>query len=332
MRKHIIFSGKNECSMAELPVEPLADTGVRVKTDLSLLSTGTETIVLYQKYAPGTHWDNWVKSCNPFLAGYTVIGTVTEVGKDVKALSVGNRVVCRKGHGTEHMVADANECYLVPDGIESVDAVWFGLAKIAFMGVHAGKVGLGDRVLIIGGGPIGQMVTRWCAAAGASATVLVDMMPSRLGMATKGGATAVIGKPVDDAKDEILAAFGGLEPNIVIDSTGNAKVFESALGIAGKYATVVVLGDTGTPSAQHLTSDVIGKGLRIVGAHDCHTTTEWPEKRITELFFSLSSAGRFPMDGLLTHTFAASDFRKAYDVVETDRASTMGVIFDWKKL
>ncbi|MBN2713575.1 MAG: zinc-binding dehydrogenase [Planctomycetes bacterium] len=327
MSKSIVFTGKNECAVIEKDRVELSPDSVRIRTTNSLMSTGTETIVLGRKFAPGTHWDNWVKY--PFFPGYAIIGEVVECGAEVMELKKGVRVAARAGHGSEHVAPEA-ECYAVPESLDPMQAVWFALSKISFMGVKAGKVGLGSRVLVIGGGPIGQMALRLCVAAGAEKVVLVDMLKERLDLARAGGATSVIGKPLDQALEELEFACGG-KPQIVIDSTGNAKVFETALKSAADRGTVVVLGDTGVPGEQHLTSDVITRGLHIVGAHDGHCDAEWTEARIVNLFFSLLERGRINMDGMNTHVFSPDQAIEAYDLAETKRAETMGVVFDWQR-
>jgi len=117
----------------------------------------------------------------------------------------------------------------------------------------------------------------------------------------------------------------------VIDSTGNEKVFAAALGLAENFGKVVILGDTGAPSKQQLTSDVIMRGITIVAAHDGHETAEWTNATITEFFLSLAASGRFPLEGLNTHFFKPADCVQAYETVNRERARTMGVVFDWRE-
>ena len=121
----------------------------------------------------------------------------------------------------------------------------------------------------------------------------------------------------------------GKQPRVVIDSTGNATVFAAALGLAADRGTVVLMGDTGSPTRQTLTADVVLRGLNIVGAHDGHNTNEWNVATISQLFFNLVASGRFPMTGLTSHVFAVEDATEAYITANRDRASTMGLIFDW---
>jgi 2-desacetyl-2-hydroxyethyl bacteriochlorophyllide A dehydrogenase len=325
--RRLVFTGKQEVSLEtfECP-EPRAGQ-VLVRTALSLMSTGTENIVFNRLFDPGTHWDSWVKY--PFFPGYTSVGTVVAVGPGTTDLALGTRVAVRSAHASQSVVA-VEKCAPIPDALPFEEAVWFALAKIAFHGARAAAVELGDTVLVIGAGPIGQMATRWAVAAGAQSVTVVDSVPQRLKMATAGGATAVIQRGIAEAEAEIKAANGGKLPRVVIDSTGNARVFEAALGLAADFGTVVILGDTGTPTQQHLTGDVIRRGLRIVGAHDAHVTAQWDGLTIAQLFFRLAVTNRFSLKGLNTHFFNPDNCADAYYTANTDRANTMGILFDWR--
>ncbi|MDD5348647.1 MAG: zinc-binding dehydrogenase [Chthoniobacteraceae bacterium] len=324
--QRIVFTAKQQVSLESFEAGAPAQGELLIRTELSLMSTGTENIVFNRLFDPGTHFDKWVRY--PFYPGYASVGTVLAVGADVSGFAAGDRVAFRVGHRS-HAIAVAANCTKIPADLPFESAVWFPLAKIAFHGAKAARYRLGDSVLIIGAGPIGQMSTRWAAAAGAGAIVVVDAMESRLAFAKAGGATAVISAGIERAREQILEASGGRLPRVVIDSTGNAAVFAAALGLAADFGTVVVLGDTGTPARQSLTPDVITRGLTIVGAHDAHNTAEWNERTITELFFSLVTRGRFSVEGLNSHTFRPEACEDAYAVANRDRAHTMGILFDW---
>jgi threonine dehydrogenase-like Zn-dependent dehydrogenase len=74
---------------------------------------------------------------------------------------------------------------------------------------------------------------------------------------------------------------------------------------------------------------VITRGLTIVGAHDGHNSPEWNDATITPLFFALAATGRFPLDGLTSHTFPPEQCAEAYALANRDRTGTMGIVFDW---
>ncbi|WP_169809657.1 zinc-dependent alcohol dehydrogenase [Terrimicrobium sacchariphilum] len=322
----LVFTGRQQVSLESFTLPELKPAEVRLRIERTLMSTGTENIVFNRHFDPGTHWDRWVKY--PFYPGYTAVGVVEAVGSEVTALQPGDRVASRTGHASA-VNAKASECFPIPAVLDWDEAVWFSLAKIAFHGASVARYTLGDSVLIIGAGPIGQMSTRWARAAGCASIIVADAVPDRMALASAGGASATIVGPIAEAKDAVVAACGGHLPRVVIDSTGNAAVFSAALSLAADRGTVVVLGDTGQPGSQTLTSDVIMRGLTIVGAHDGHNTTAWNNQSITELFFTLAATGRFPLDGLNTHRFTPAQCEEAYAVANRARARTMGIVFDW---
>lgn len=302
---------------------PTADEVV-VETICSLLSTGTETIVYSGNFQAGTHWDAWVRY--PFRPGYASVGVVIAAGDDVETLALGDRIVTRGGHAS-HGILKAENGFRIPDSVKSEEAVWFALAKIAGHGVRAADLKLGDSVAVIGAGPIGQMAVRWAMACGASQVLAVDLSVERLSLAEAAGAVPVHAS-ASDAQSEILRVLGG-RPSVVIDSTGNAEVLKSAFRMVEKEGTVVLLGDTGAPESQTLTSDVISRGLKLVGAHDGLNTPRWNNKLAAEVFFKFLQTKRFPTEGLITHHFQPAQCVEAYELAANNRSRTLGILFDW---
>jgi 2-desacetyl-2-hydroxyethyl bacteriochlorophyllide A dehydrogenase len=322
----LVFTGKQQVSCEPFTLATPGSGEVLVRSICSLMSTGTENIVYNRLFDPGTHWDKWVKY--PFYPGYSTIGEVLDVGDDVTSHRQGDRVALRASHASHHVRAAA-KCHAVPRDLDPANAAWFGLAKIAFIGARAASYALGDNVLVIGAGPIGQMSVRWAKAMGCRHIGSADLVEGRLALARRGGATSTFSKPLGDSVDELKAAFGGALPMIVIDTTGHPQVFATALGVTRDRGRVVVLGDTGSPASQHLTPDVITRGLTIIGAHDGHVDDTWNDATIYPFFFELVGSGRFDLDALNTHTFAPHDCEKAYAMVNERRGETMGVVFGW---
>jgi 2-desacetyl-2-hydroxyethyl bacteriochlorophyllide A dehydrogenase len=328
MANRLVFPAKQQVHLEEFATPAITGAQVAVRSLCSLMSTGTENIVFNRQFEAGSHWDGWVKY--PFFPGYATVGEVIEAGPEATSLTKGDRVVLRASHASHHVVPES-KCTLIPAGIEPYSAAWFALAKISFMGARAAEYELGDSVAIIGAGPIGQMSVRWAAAAGAENVVAIDTVAMRLDLARNGGATATIAKPIGESLDDLRAIGGGNLPRVVLDGTGNAEVFPHALAAARDFGRVVLLGDTGTPSEQRLTPDLLRRGLTLVGAHDRHARGEWDAKSIYRLFFSLILSGRFRLDGLATHTFTPEDCALAYQTANTRRGETMGIIFDWSR-
>jgi D-arabinose 1-dehydrogenase-like Zn-dependent alcohol dehydrogenase len=321
----VTFQGKGLVELTQHEPVILDENRIRVKTLVSLISTGTEGICFNRLFAPGTHWDNWVKY--PFYTGYCCVCEVTEVGKEVIGWTVGDRAFARISHSSEAVV-QAKQLFPIPEDIPNEIAVWSALAMIGSMVLPTGDIRLEDDVAVIGAGPIGQMVLRWCVAAGCR-VVIADTVPLRLEMAKKGGAFRTAQCTAAELKPILLDAFGDL-PRIVIDTTGIASVFEQALALPRDFGTLVLLGDSGTPAEQRLTSDAIIRGVRIHAGHIMHETKDWHESRIYEKFFDLVQKGRFSVAELNTHIFEPTQCVEAFDLLTNRRAETMGVSFDWQ--
>jgi 2-desacetyl-2-hydroxyethyl bacteriochlorophyllide A dehydrogenase len=327
MGTRIIFTGKQAAQLESFELGKLGPMQVRVAALHTLISAGTEGTVFNRLFDPGTHWDRWVKY--PFHPGYSFVGRIEELGSHATKFAVGDVVVARLGHASHHLV-DQDELMRVPEGIDPRYAVWFALAKIAAMGARVAQYQIGDSVLIIGAGPIGQMSTRWAFVLGAEAVVVADMVMSRLEFAKMGGASAVIARPIAEAIDQLGDLCNGERPRLVIDSTGNPAAFASALAAAADRGRIVLLGDTGMPVRQSFTSDFLTRGLTVVGVHDLHHEGNWTPQRIYRLFFHLVRDGRFRLEGLNTHRFAPADCQRAYELTGPARDETMGILFDWQ--
>jgi len=324
----VVFPARGRVELEEFDIPEVGPAQVVVRTQWSLISSGTERTVLHARFEPGTHWEPYGRY--PSYPGYSAVGEVVAVGVAVTDLIVGDVVAARIGHAS-HQLIDAIGCTRIPSGIETRDATWFAFAKIARMGVQVAEFGLGARVLTLGAGMIGQMIVRWANAAGVASNVVIDPVPTRLQLATRGGATAVSTASVAD-RDAVLDACGGVEPDVVIDATGNAEVFTHALRLVAFRGRIVLVGNTGEPSKQRLTDDVLNRCLTIVGAHDIMSMLASPwdgDRQLHEHFFPLVRTGRFDLSGLTTDVFAPSDAAIAYRALDERPAETLGVAFDW---
>ncbi len=332
-RKAIIFTGKQAMEIREEQIPHPDKDNVLIEVTRSLISTGTEMTIFMRNFAPDTHWDNWIKY--PFYPGYLVAGIVTEVGPEVKDIKVGDRVASRQSHAS-HVIKAERDVLKIPEGVTEDDAVWAGLGKIVQVGVRTAAHVLGDTVVIIGLGLLGQLVVQYVKLMGAGEIIAVDMSEKRLAMAKAHGATATIQSGVAEAKAEILKITGGRGADVVYDVTGFPPVFTIALQLARKSGTIVVLGDAGSPGEQRLGPEIITKGLRIVGSHDDippHYVTDgvrWSGRQIYELFLTYLARKQIVLKDLITHRFKPGDAAKAYELLQKDRMNVMAVMLDWK--
>ncbi len=330
----VVFTGKNAVEMRREPVGPLKASDVLVQTHCSLISTGTEGICLERKFAPGTHWDSWVKY--PFYPGYSSVGTIVQVGSEVHHLQVGQRVATRAGH-RQFAAVPATSAYPVPEALSDESACWVAFGTIVQHGVRRPKIELGETVVVVGLGMLGQIAVQLARVCGAGEVIAIDTAPLRVEMAKAHDATHALQMGVDEALKPVTEITDGLGANVVFDVTGHAPVFSSALGLLRRFGRMVVLGDTGSPGEQRLSPDVIKKDLQILGAHDVNPPSEssdfspWSRDKMIALFFKLIERGQVRVDDLITHVYEAQDAPLAYRMLQTNRAEAMGVMLDFRQ-
>jgi 2-desacetyl-2-hydroxyethyl bacteriochlorophyllide A dehydrogenase len=330
----IVFSAPRTVEITNLEISAPASGQVLIRTEHSLISTGTETIVLGGDFEPGSHWDQWVKY--PFYPGYCAVGLVEAVGEGVKKYQVGDRIAARTPH-TQFALIQENDprAVLVPDGVSPQDVPWFGMACIAQIGVRRAAHQLGDAVVIIGAGLLGQLVTQYLNLSGAREIIVVDTAPKRLELARSHGATQTLQMGVAEAKAEVWKLTKGLGADVVYDITGHSAVFAHALGLVRNFGKLQLLGDASHPSQQCLTPDVLSRGIQITGAHDNYPPPmasdrdPWSHKAMAQLFFLYLKQKRMRVSDLVSHSFPPADASFAYEMLRYDRATALGVLFNW---
>ncbi len=327
MPRRIIFPEKGRVILQDFELPPPGPGELRVRTRYSLMSIGTESIILHQKYEPGTHFAKMF-SFPQLKTGVQAVAEVEEVGEDVLEFRPGDSIYMRRAHGS-HQVLSANDCSPIPAGIDLKSACWAGLAKTAYRAAWAGRFGPGQDVLIVGVGPVGQMATRWAVAAGSDSVAVIDLSLPRVNHAKAGGASHLINGDIAECLGEIQRINAGSGPSVVVDTSGNPSVLRCALAAAARFGKIILLGDTGYPSRQCLSSDVMTKGLTIQATHESHDRDGWTQGRIDRLFFGLVKRDRFNLSGLITHEFLPRECELAYTLAAEQTGDVMGILFDW---
>lgn len=339
----VVFPEPGKVLIERREVREPAAGEVLVRSLCSLLSLGTELIALRGAFSPGTHWADYVQY--PFPPGYSTVGRVEALGAGVETLSEGQLVFMMATHASHHVVR-ADGCAPLGPGVTKADAAWSALAGIAYVAARDAHYVLGDSVAVVGAGPVGQLSVRWARMAGTSRIVAIDPVAQRLGLAHRGGATDSLALPAGAAADALRRLNQGRLPQVVIDATGNSEVFADALALVGDHGRLVLVGDTGSPERQHLSSDLITRGLTVVGSHGRHLARavglggpggaddagalhRAATVRFASLFFDLLANGRFSLDGLITHRFPAEDCAAAYHLAQRHPEQVVGILLDW---
>jgi len=238
--------------------------------------------------------DKWfwhVESPSDYVAGHEVAGQVAAVGPGVTALKVGDNVAinnvrgcgecpaCQEGayvrctNGVVHMgfgfsdkvVAPERNCLKLHPSIGYEEgSLIFDNWGTPYSSLKRTSMGEGDRVVVIGCGPIGLAAIGLAKARGA-VVAAVDPLPSRLEAARRMGAMLAI-EPTAEAADELLrfARESGRDgADYIVECSGKAPSYELGLNVIRIGGTIVAIGE-GAKFAFN-SSEIIHKHLTIVG-------------------------------------------------------------------
>ena len=180
--------------------------------------------------------------------GYSVAGTVEEVGEGVKDLRPGDRVACAGAGLANHaeMVAvPRNLVARIPDGVDFRAASTVTLGAIALHGVRRAEPTLGERFVVIGLGVLGQLTAQLLAANGC-VVVGSDLEKSRAELALSLGMDSALPQG-GDAVEHVRRLTGGVgcDGVIITASTPSSDLLSQAFRMCRPKGRVVVVGDVG---------------------------------------------------------------------------------------
>lgn len=332
---YVVFPEPGQVRVEQEEVTPPGRGEILCAAESSLISIGTESFCLRGIFDPGTNWDAWVKY--PFRPGYSMAARVIAVGQDVQNIREGDHIASWVEH-QQFFKIRPDEAYVIPQGITAEDATWAILATTTQLAVRRAKLELGESVGVVGLGMLGQLVVQYLAVSGCRRIVAIDPIPARLDMAQAHGATHTISTDVTSARAQIQELTQGKMLDVVYDITGNPAVLAPALQLLRQLGRLVLLGDTPTPTQQHLGPGVVSNSISILGIHanarPMHGSDfyPWGAHEIVSLFFDYLLQGRMHVSDLITHHFSPTDALQVYEMLKRDRASALGVLFDWKSL
>jgi L-gulonate 5-dehydrogenase len=206
----------------------------------------------------------------PRIQGHEFVATIEEIGGDAPAhLRTGERVAiwpvvacgrcypCSIGRGNacaninlvgihfdgalqEQLVLPAAQVFPVGD-LEPEVAALIEPVSIACRTVVRGRVERGERVVVLGAGPIGQAVALAASDRGA-AVLLVDRIARRLQAGKVFGAEVLDTSDGDDPFATAREWCGGDGPEVVIEATGVPALVKPALELVAPAGRVVVVG------------------------------------------------------------------------------------------
>ena len=200
-----------------------------------------------------------------FQLGNMVVGDIIECGSDVTDYAVGDSV-CGYGPLSETVIINAVNNYKLrkmPQGSSWKNAVCYDPAQFAMSGVRDANVRVGDFVVVVGLGAIGQIAIQLAKRAGASVVIGVDPIAHRCDIARRHGADFCLNPIGTDVGKEIKTLTGKQGADVIIETSGYADALQSALPSCQivhepKYYTVVFGDQSFSSDASDVTVDALG--------------------------------------------------------------------------
>ncbi len=215
----------------------------------------------------------------PVILGHEYAGTIVALGGEVEGFRIGDRVTalnvrscgkcldrCRvknsmglgkkmelceqmeltgltsPGAFAEYLCIPAYIAVRVGEGLSGEDGAMINPLSIGIHASKRGKLMLGESVVVIGDGTIGQLTLQVCLAAGVQAAFLIGEQPLRLKIARECGATEVFDYRSKGIKEAIMEKLGGRLPEITFDCVGTETSLQNAIDLVVKGGRVMLVG------------------------------------------------------------------------------------------
>jgi len=281
---------------------------------------------------------------SPLVLGHECAGVVAEAGSAVRSLKPGDRVAlepgvpCRRcawcksgrynlcpdvvfmatppvdGAFAEYVAHPADFAYVLPEGVSLEEGALLEPLSVGLHAVRRSGLGPGGSVLVAGAGPIGLTALLAARAAGAAAVLVSDVVPNRLEMARKLGASAALDVRSVDLAAEVARLTDGLGVDVAIECSG-APAAQTAALASLKRGGVVVLVGMGTETMALPVADLQSRELDVRAVFRYANT--YPAA------VGLVASGQIDLEPLVTHHFTLDEVCQA---METAHGRTGGAI------
>lgn len=332
-----VFQGKNKIQVEEVE-RPRAGVGEAIIRVTLTTICGTDLHIVRGEYPvnPG------------LIIGHEAVGVIEEIGAGVFGYEVGERVLvgaitpcgqcgaclsghhsqCGHGHGYEALggwrfgntingaqaeflrvpYAQANLAKIPDDLTDEQVVLLADIASTGFGGAEAGKIQIGDSVVVFAQGPIGLCATAGAKLLGASFIIAIDGDENRLAMAHRMGADVILDYRSCDVIGEVQRLTGG-GADVAIEALGTQQTFESSLRSLRPGGTLSSLGVYS--GKLQIPYDAFAAGI---GDHRIVTTLCPGGKERMRRLMEVVRHGRVDLTPLLTHAFSLDRISEAYDL------------------
>lgn len=243
----------------------------------------------------------------PLIMGHEAAGVVKEIGNEVTAVQIGDRVTfdsmiscgscyfCRAGtpnlcddrrvlgvspgdyrqHGAfaEYVVVPQHIIFPLPDALSFEHASMTEPVSIALHAVNITPLPLGADVVVVGAGMIGNLVIQALRKAGCGQIIAVDLDKGKLELAQEVGATAGLAAGEVNVAEEVYKMTNGRGADATFEAVGIAPTVQTAVDSVRKGGSVTLVGNLAAEIAFPLQS-IVTREISLYGS--CGINGEYP--------------------------------------------------------
>lgn len=276
----------------------------------------------------------------PMPLGYCSAGTVVACGEGVQEFKPGDRVASNGPHA-EVVCVPKHLCASIPDAVDFDRAAFSVLGAIAMQGVRLSKATIGETVLVVGLGLVGQITVAILRAAGAT-VIGTDLDPAKCELAKQmGAADARVGLGASDV--EALTGGLGADAVLITASTKSNAPIDLAANAVRQKGRVVLVGVVGLEldrrpfyfkEAEFVVSCSYGPGRYDPKYEECGQDypaayVRWTEQRNLEAVLRLMGDGKLDVAPLISHRFAIEEAAQAYSLIEQGNEPYLGILLEY---
>ncbi len=281
--------------------------------------------------------------------GYSASGVVVAVGRNIKMFNVGDKVACA-GSGianhAEFIAVPENLAVKVPDHLSISHASTITLGSIALQGVRRCDSKLGEFVVVLGLGIIGQLTVQMLKASGCR-IIGIDIDSERINKALSSGLDFGLNSNNIDIVPEVIRITNGYGADAVMitaSSKGDALINQS-MEMVKKKGKVVIVGDIGLSLKREefykkeldlLISTSYGPGrydenYEQKGFEYPYAYIRWTENRNMQEYIKLLSENKINVSSLIDKTYPVDKAGPAYEELKSSIKKPMIVILEYSK-
>ena len=280
----------------------------------------------------------------PMSMGNSSAGVVLACGDGVQTFKPGDRVASNGPHAGVVCVPK-HLCANVPEGVPLEQAAFAVLGAIALQGVRLSRASLGETVLVIGLGLIGQLTVALLKSAGVRVIATdLDITRCELAIAKMGADEA---RPKLSPND-VMERTGGLGADAVIiaASTKSKGPMDLAANAVRTKGRVVLVGVVGLEldrrpfyfkEAEFVVSCSYGPGrydpVYEEQGHDYPPAyARWTEQRNIQAVLDLMGSGNLDVSPLISHRFPIDTAEEAYELIESGKEPYLGIVLTYPEV